>query len=80
MAAENAEYRQVGNMSREEIHDTSGLIYDEPWPVPSLAQQWEMQGISYIETDPVATEAYTSEQLKAMGLIGVTLVIPHPKQ
>jgi len=73
------EERQIGNMTHEVIHSTEGDeygLYGSNAPVPSLAQQWRAQGISWIETDPVATEKYTTEDLKAMGMIGVTLVIP----
>jgi hypothetical protein len=72
-----AETRQIGNMTREEIH-TPRIIDGNP--VISLATDWALQGIQHVETEPVATDTYTSQELKAMGLVGVSLIVEAPDQ
>lgn len=62
------EDRQVGN-TRERT----------PNMVSRLKADWDEQGIRYELTDPVPTDTFSAEQLKAMGMVGVTLIIPKPE-
>jgi hypothetical protein len=41
-----------------------------------MVEQWRVQGIGHLVTKPVATKRYTSEELSAMGMVGVTLIDP----
>lgn len=68
------ERRQVGNMTQDDIHmpPETGAI--------TLADNWRLQGIDYLQTDPVPTRTHTSEELKAMGLVGITLIVPKPEE
>jgi hypothetical protein len=69
--------RRVGNIMPDAIHKQ--LAPDPTNPdklLPSFAEQWSARGILYRETDPVATEFYTSEELRGFGLIGVELIFP----
>lgn len=74
------ERKEVGNMDPEMIHQQS-IYYDldNPRPTPSIAEDWRSLGITYELTDPVPTDTYTTEQLRAMGICGVTLIIPKPE-
>ncbi len=67
-------HRQIGNLGE-------GDIYSRHEPgVISLAEDWAQKGIQFIETNPFPTEKHTSEDLEAMGLVGITLVIPKPEE
>jgi hypothetical protein len=73
------ERRQVGNMGRGDMEELREYDTDDGVvTVPSLAEGWRDQGISYEVTDPEPTEKYTSEELTALGIVGVTLLIPKP--
>jgi hypothetical protein len=77
----DVERRQIGNMGRRDMHEPNEFesLHGETVVLPSLAKDWASQGITYEITDPVATDTYTSEQLKAFGMVGVTLIIPKPE-
>ena len=73
------ELRQIGNIDPETIHEhPMNYDLDATPDTPSLAEDWRRQGIRYELTDPVPTNTYTTEQLRAMGMKGVTLLIPMP--
>lgn len=76
------EYRQIGNMTEDDIKNSAwetDYRTGQSYRGMSLADQWARQGITYELTDPVPSAQLTSEQLRAMGLFGVTLVIPEPE-
>ncbi len=61
--------RQVGNFDTDDLY----LATTKNDGVP-MVEQWRVQGIAHLVTEPVATERYNTEELTEMGLVGVTLI------
>lgn len=77
------ESKHIGNMRIEDIHTNRqfpNYAMSEESLAGSLAETWRQQGIQYEVTDPVPTEKLTSEQLQAMGCVGIRLLYPLPDQ
>lgn len=71
------EVRQAGNMHPDQIFEPQYQRTSEgTYLIPSLADEWASRGIQFELTEPVATDAYTSDEIAKWGLKGVTLYIP----
>ncbi len=72
------EIKDLGNITEDDLYRQPCQDMDE-YPESSLADRWTADGIRYEITKPAATAAYTSEQLHAMGFVGVRLLIERPE-
>lgn len=71
MPTQETKTRQVGNFEPDDLYVPTLNNYGVP-----MVEQWRVQGIGHLVTKPVATKRYTSEELSAMGMVGVTLIDP----
>ena len=71
MAKPETKTRHVGNFEQDDLDKPTLDNFGVP-----MIEQWRLQGIGHVVTEPVATERYTSEELTRMGLVGVTLIDP----
>lgn len=69
----------MGERTTEFNVHPSDLAESDGGEYPSPIEDWVRRGIRVERTDPFPTKAHTTEQLKAMGMMGIRLHIPQGK-